>query len=561
MMQRCLVTKTGNACEKKPTKQHNITEMAKVNTEEKFVVALELGSSRAKIGIAGFKPGDSQKTLTVYNMATMPTVDIVRYGRITNIREVTETVSSLLYAIDKKNPIEGRAIRGLFISIGGRTLKSHKIKSCIVLPERREVTEDLMDRLQSEAINSFSTGNELIAVEPVSYAIDKLQTPRPLGSLGSRIEGEYVAVMCHPSNKNDLIDVVYNRVKLDICGIAVRPIALAQLVLSKQETNAGCMLVDFGAETITVSIYKKCALQYLATIPIGSRLITRDLAATLSLTDEEAENLKISMGDAMPEASDTGSDDETQTTVNAVVSARLVDIVANIAAQPGFAGLEAKSLSGGIILTGAGARLKNFARLLENNTGMKVRMATLPANIVINDTEMAAPENLDLIALLKAAADSVSRSTELECVQAPKAVDKSDIVIDFNNMDEEDEIVAAEFETVEMTDTEDDGYEFHPGDVFNSEPSTRVDKGYEKPFWIGDAEEEKPERPLETKHNQRAQKEKEKIKRQAEKERQREREREKEEQKSSKISWAERMIAKAVHLFGNTGEDESGDMD
>lgn len=390
--------------------------MTQVKQEEKFVVALELGSSRAKIGIAGFNPDDKNGTMTVYRTESLPTLDSIRYGRITNIREVTETVTSLIYEIDGKYPIEGRKISGIIVSIGGRTLRSHRIGSHIVLPERREITEELVARLRDEAVQNLSTPGELISVEPVRTLVDNLVSPRPVGSLGTRLKGEFTAVVCHASNRDDLLDVVDNRAKLNISGLTVTPIALANLVLTPQETNAGCMLVDFGAETTTVAIYKKYALQYLATIPIGSRLITRDISTILSLTEEEAEELKINMGDALPETS--ASDSKVQETLNAVICTRLCDIIGNIAEQPKYADI--KSLPGGIILAGGGAKLRNFARLLSEHTKYNIRMATLPADIVITDSTMTSTDYLDLIAVLKEGVEMMRQDPDAVCVESPK---------------------------------------------------------------------------------------------------------------------------------------------
>lgn len=548
--------------------------MAKTN--EKFVVALELGSSRAKMGIAGFDPEDKQNTLTVYNMADLPTVDSVRYGRITNIREVTDAVTSLLYSIDKKYPIEGRDITGLFISIGGRTLKSIKVSSRIVLPERREITEELMDRLENEAIENLSTSDEIICVFPVRYEVDNIRNPRPLGSLGNRLYAEYVAIVCNPSNKNDLINVVYDRVKLDICGITVRPVAIANMVLTNNEINAGCMLVDFGAETTTVAIYKNYALLYLATIPMGSRLITRDLASTLALTDEDAEAVKLTKGDAMPATDNTYDDQQSREIIDAVIGARLSDIVANIAAQPEFAGLTPLQLSAGIILTGGGAQLKNFARLLEARAKMKVRMATLPSDVIITNPEMAAPENLDLIALLRDGADTMRRADDLECVKSESTktpVSKKNENDITPKKEEETEIYAEPQETAfeidemkEVVIMEDNNNPFDEEDY----------KGYEEskttyPWERMDEEPAEYPDPEEVEAELKRKRQREKKTKIAEEIKRRGKERDShdtddttndgDDKRIPEEDWFTRMRDKLVGIFEKSGRDEGASMD
>ncbi|MCH5219220.1 MAG: pilus assembly protein PilM [Muribaculaceae bacterium] len=388
------------------------------SSREKFVVGIEIGSSRAKIGIAGFDPDDNSHTLTVYNSASLPTVDSVRYGRIKNIRDVNNIIEELVEAVQKKAPIENRVITGVYLNIGGQSLKSHKINANIVLPDRREITEDLIERLREEALRNLSKTDELISLEATAYKVDSVETPRPVGEKGSRLSGTFTAVTCRRANKSDLVDIIADRVGLHIIDVFARPIALAHLVLSPQETNAGCMLVDFGAETITVSIYKHYGLQYLCTIPLGSRLFTRDLATELALTEDDAEILKITMADAMPEKDNSDSNQQAHEAVNNIILARMADIIANIAIQPQYAGISEIELPMGIVLTGGGAKMKNFARLLKAHTHMKVRLATLPSDILIDDLDMSATDNLDLIALLYEAAEHARMFPDEICVSA-----------------------------------------------------------------------------------------------------------------------------------------------
>lgn len=569
---------------------------------ERYVVALEIGSSRAKIGVAGFDPDDPTHRLTIYNTVELPTVDSVRYGRINNVREVTHVITELLDDIEKQQPVDGRTVLSVYLSIGGRSLKAVKTKARIDLPERTEITERLIHDLRKQAIENLATTADLICVEPVRFTVDNMPTPRPVGSLGTRLAAEFTAVVCNPANRKDLVDVVSERAGLNVSGITVRPIALAHLVLTPQEINAGCMLVDVGAETITVAIYKKYALQYLVTIPIGARLITRDIATVLALTEEQAEVLKLRMADAIPEPCDNVDADpedvKLQETVDAVVVARVADLVANIAAQPEFAGMSAESLPAGIILAGGGARLRNFARLLESHTGMRVRIATLPPDIIISDAGLSAADNLDIIALLNESAESARAGGDAECLSAPRPVrperdDKPaddvkttpEVVVDMTpapakngNKDDNgaprdtrasggeprfDKSVAgygyepADFEALsgapaysgnggfDITGTERKKNP-HPRDLYDDEPDYLTDIDEDDPF----EEEEQAERER--------RKYEEAVRKKAEKE---ERERQRRERIKKHTRRLDNIIAKAAGYLTGQGEDNSTDLE
>ncbi len=176
------------------------------------------------------------------------------------------------------------------------------------------------------------------------------------------------------------------------------------------------MLVDFGAETTTVSIYKNGFLTYFATLPIGSRCITRDIM-TLGYTEEKAEEIKRNIGDAInAEPTIRKHDfDGDPAEVNNYVRARAGEIAANIIEQPKYAGLSlTNDLPAGIILVGGGSRLRGFPQLLQSQqSNVKVRLGSLPPEIRISDPRLQSIDTLDVISILNIAARVPQECTEM----------------------------------------------------------------------------------------------------------------------------------------------------
>ena len=170
--------------------------------------------------------------------------------------------------------------------------------------------------------------------------------------------------------------------------------------MTPEERRLGAMLVDFGSETTTVAIYKKDTLKYLATIPLGSRHITRDLTA-IPLTEEKAEEIKCSIGNAWPGKNIT--DPET-TKINNYVRMRAGEIAANIAAQIGFAHMNPNELPSGIVLVGGGANLTGFIELLGSETGMTVRRGTTPPSVRVLGAKLNPAQDLDIVAIINSLA-------------------------------------------------------------------------------------------------------------------------------------------------------------
>ena len=53
--------------------------------------------------------------------------------------------------------------------------------------------------------------------------------------------------------------------------------------------RSGCALVDFGADTTTISVYKNNILRYLSVLPLGGNTITRDITS-LQMEEQDAES-------------------------------------------------------------------------------------------------------------------------------------------------------------------------------------------------------------------------------------------------------------------------------
>lgn len=64
--------------------------------------------------------------------------------------------------------------------------------------------------------------------------------------------------------------------------------------------RSGCALVDFGADTTTISVYKNNILRYLSVLPLGGNTITHDITS-LQMEEQDAEKLKLQYGNALYE--------------------------------------------------------------------------------------------------------------------------------------------------------------------------------------------------------------------------------------------------------------------
>ena len=351
----------------------------------RYIAALELAGSRISGAVAKVD-ADTSSAIALPEIIALESEDkpgCVQYGRVQNLIDAANITSYVIQKLENRPEVHPGKITSAFVALAGRSLASVRTSAELALPTEMEITVDILDRLFKEATKAVPPEKKVLKIMPRKYTVDSQVAVNPVGSLGSRIKGDFTIVTCSPVNRRNLELVFDERLQLKVDDYIVTPLAVADLVLGEEEKQRGCVLVDMGYHTTTISVYHDRALQYLATLPLGSNNITADLANGLKITDEQAELSKRSQANAMFETTPQTNLDTVR--INRYVEARLGEIVANILAQIGFSGFKSDDLAAGFILTGRGVKLRNFARYLETQSKMPVRMASVPATISAAD--------------------------------------------------------------------------------------------------------------------------------------------------------------------------------
>ena len=386
--------------------------------DQKYIIALEFSGTQVKgaLAKAPAAQGSPLAIPTVEAVAHEDKATCVQYGRVHNLIDAAKDASFVIQKLENSPKISQGKITAAYVGLAGRSLGSMRASAELVLATEQEITDDIVSRLIGEATKMVPGDKMALAVLPTRFIVNKQTTKSPVGSLGSKIKGEFTVVTCSPVNRRNLERVLDDRLRLPVKEFVVTPLALADMVLGEEEKQLGCVLVDLGAQTTTVSIYKDRALQHLATLPMGSNNITVDIATGLSHVKERAELVKIRQANALPEpVSPTDAD---ANRLNCYVQARVGEIIANVAAQIEFAGFKPADLSAGYILTGRGAKLKNMAKAFDAQTKMKARHASIPATVNIADPSIEPADYASLIAIALAGA----KAADMEgCVELPQA--------------------------------------------------------------------------------------------------------------------------------------------
>lgn len=372
-------------------------------SNERYVAAVEVSSSKI-LAVVGKVLDDGH--LDIIASEQERGVEGVRYGIVKNLEETSTRIARIIERLERKPNIAPRTITGVYVGLSGRSLRSISTTVSQSLPQDTEITQDILDSLRKKALQADIDAS--LSVEdaiPRTYSVGKYETTSPKGTVGNDITATYDLIVCRPEMRRNLSKTLGEKTGLEVKGFVVTALSTAQVILSSEAKRQGCMLVDMGAETTSVSIYKNGHLTYFATLPMGGRNITRDITS-LNVLEEKAEDIKITSGNAMAQNSQSSLNlgGLRMADVSNIIVARAEEIVANVVEQISYAGLKERDLPGGIVCIGGGSRLNGMLDLLASKTGLSVQRGQLPGYISMHDTRSSVSEALQAITILYAGA-------------------------------------------------------------------------------------------------------------------------------------------------------------
>ena len=355
-----------------------------------FIAAIELGSSKVT-GIAGRKNSDGSMQVLAY--AKEDSSSFIRKGIIYNLDKTAQSLTSII------NKLEGdlkNSIAKVYVGIGGQSLRTVRNVVSRDLNEETIISQELVDAICDENLEIPLVDMDILDVAPQEYKIGNNLQADPVGVAGSHIEGRFLNIVARASIKKNL-ERCFEQAKIEIADLLISPLVTANAVLSESERRSGCALIDFGADTTTISVYKNNILRFLTVLPLGGNSITRDITS-MQMEEEEAERLKITFGNVMyeeeesEEAATCQLEDGSRTVelqaLNNIIEARAEEIITNVWNQIQLSGYDDKLLSG-IIITGGAANLKNLDTMLRKRSKIeKIRTARSIRNTIQTDSDL-----------------------------------------------------------------------------------------------------------------------------------------------------------------------------
>ncbi|MBB4034457.1 cell division protein FtsA [Dysgonomonas hofstadii] len=348
-----------------------------------FIVGIDLGTSKI-VGVLGRK--NEQGVISILASESVPSDSAVKYGVIYNIDEVAGKIKKLISLLENKT---GKKIGKAYVSVAGKSLRAIEHKEVKLLDGMTPITFAVLDGMEQQAkLNKpdFYTNYSVLAPE---YYLDGKYEEDPIDKVASSIEGHYRLVIGRPNIKTNLIKSITDKVGIEIAGFIVGPVAAGALVLDEHDRQAGCALVDFGAGTTTLSIYKGGLLRYMTVIPFGGRTITKDVQE-LGFIFDSAETYKIRYGKLGKDKNRSSGEIAPEVDLrelNKVIQLREDEIILNVINQIKESGY-GDQLDAGIIIMGGASQINGLVDHLAEKSQMSVKRAVAKRVYINNAAEL-----------------------------------------------------------------------------------------------------------------------------------------------------------------------------
>lgn len=385
------------------------------------LVAVDLGSHGVRAMAAEMTTGG---LLRILGVETSNKFECVERGIVTNTSDAGFMINEVLKKLSNRVRVE--ALPSAFVCVGGRTMQVVAVHSTRDQVRRKEIAQPLLDAMEVECKQKIEARNPDVAVldlVPYFYKLDGVeQEHQPTeNQRAALVEAHFIAFVGKKELEQKIVDS-FNRSAKRLEHIYVRPDALMNAITTDADMANGCAILDMGAQTTTLTVYKGNQYLYNKVVPLGGYDITRDIEQ-IGISLAYAEQLKCKYGYASADMVSTnhrfrlpaptmpqGEVAVMATEIADIISARLEQML-----TPLLDVLNAEASRFRVLyVTGGAAMLQGLVEYIQAKTSIPVMYGS-HASWLTTDTpdEMCMPTYSSLVGTLLLGADYRNKHPEV----------------------------------------------------------------------------------------------------------------------------------------------------
>lgn len=348
-----------------------------MNLTRELVAAIDIGTLRTRAAIGRFTSDGKLEIVAVGDTLTKG----VRNGVVVNIDEAAVSIRTVINSLEKSLNLR---VQKIYAGISGQKINNRQV-SGYRMTENGEVTQAIINSLIDEAQRySSGPGEKVYHLIPQEFIVDgERGVNNPVGMAGRRVDAAFTVISAAESYELNLKRSI-EKAGYELVSAFINPFVHGAGFLSKDEKEAGVILLDFGAGTTGMSLYYENKLRLATELPFGGNVISNDIREGCNIIPRHAEMVKVQCGYAfselvpdnkfaqIPEVEGWQAKEISFRNLSGIIQARLEEIIEGVNFQLESTGLLSK-LGAGIVLTGGGSNMRGIDKLVSYMTGIDVR--------------------------------------------------------------------------------------------------------------------------------------------------------------------------------------------
>ena len=262
-----------------------------------FYTAVDIGTSKVTVLLSRV---GTEGDLKIFGTGIVPSQGIHR-GRVENIEEARTSVNAALTEA-RRYIGRGSVACSAYVSVSGSHISSvnrSEILDNQATPD--DISTKMLDGLLQGSIPKIEQNQQVLHVIPMGYTVDGLSGVRnPMGLAGNMVEVEAHVVVGEAIVLQNTIKAVEAK-DVAVQSLVMQGMASAESTLTGDEREMGVVLLDIGAGTSDLVVYRQGTPWYSTVLPVGGHALTRDLATALRAPLHVAEEVKTKWGSVDPE--------------------------------------------------------------------------------------------------------------------------------------------------------------------------------------------------------------------------------------------------------------------
>lgn len=353
-------------------------------------VGLDVGTSTVRCVVGMLDPNNPGK-VSVLGHGSAPNIGM-RKGVVVHVDDAAEAI---VQAVTEAERLSGMRLNGATVNVNGAHVSGINSRGVIAISAaNREINAEDRFRVEEAAtIVKLPPNREIIQVFAKNYRLDGQDNIKdPVGMHGVRLEVDTHIVSAATPNLRNL-DMALEKAQVAPHNHTLSSLAAAEAVLTRQQKEAGTVLIDIGAGTTNLVVLEDGEVQHVAVLPIGGAHITNDLAIGLKTDLDIAEAVKVRYATLSPKASTpnvrlklNNQDHIFKNEEISMITEARVDELFEFVNKELTRIHRAHKLPGGVVIVGGTAKLPGLAEFAKERMQLAARIGSLHSVSGLVDT-------------------------------------------------------------------------------------------------------------------------------------------------------------------------------